>query len=124
MRSERRHEHRFTLQPNEARVLLPFGAYQGTARRSRFLWANPFYARTRGAFPPKASPSAADHSLRNRIALRAGFQGYEALGAKLSLRAHNFNSQTLKVNDKRGNPVEIAAVVVWRVGNTARVRGA
>src|SRR5690606_905910 len=30
------------------------------------------------------------------------------------------NSDTLKVNDKRGNPVEIAAVVVWRVENTAQ----
>jgi regulator of protease activity HflC (stomatin/prohibitin superfamily) len=39
---------------------------------------------------------------------------------KLSLRAHNFNSNTLKVNDKRGNPVEIAAVVVWRVADTAQ----
>ena len=39
---------------------------------------------------------------------------------KISLRAHNFNSETLKVNDKRGNPVEIAAVVVWRVHNTAQ----
>ena len=39
---------------------------------------------------------------------------------KLSLRVHNFNSPTLKVNDKRGNPVEIAAVVVWRVEDTAQ----
>ena len=31
------------------------------------------------------------------------------------MRARNYNIQTLKVNDKRGNPVEIAAVVVWRV---------
>jgi|HubBroStandDraft_1064217.scaffolds.fasta_scaffold45504_2 regulator of protease activity HflC (stomatin/prohibitin superfamily) len=110
----------FTLQPNEARVLLLFGAYKGTARRSGFHWANPFYARTRGALPSKAAPSGADNSLRNRIASRGGFQGYQALGSKLSLRAHNFNSPTLKVNDKRGNPVEIAAVVVWRVGNTAQ----
>jgi regulator of protease activity HflC (stomatin/prohibitin superfamily) len=42
------------------------------------------------------------------------------LKTKLSLRVHNFNSQTLKVNDKRGNPVEIAAVVVWRVEDTAQ----
>src|SRR5207342_3474543 len=42
------------------------------------------------------------------------------LSTKLSLRAHNFNCETLKVNDKRGNPVEIAAVVVWRVQNTAQ----
>ena len=38
----------FTLQPNEARVLILFGAYHGTVRRSGFLWANPFYSRSRG----------------------------------------------------------------------------
>jgi regulator of protease activity HflC (stomatin/prohibitin superfamily) len=38
----------------------------------------------------------------------------------VSLRIHNFNSETLKVNDLRGNPVEIAAVVVWRVHDTAQ----
>lgn len=37
----------------------------------------------------------------------------------VSLRAHNFTSDTLKVNDKLGNPIEIGAVVVWRVDNTA-----
>jgi regulator of protease activity HflC (stomatin/prohibitin superfamily) len=36
------------------------------------------------------------------------------------LRARNFNSDKLKVNDKRGNPVEIAAVIVWRVEDTAK----
>lgn len=39
---------------------------------------------------------------------------------KISLRVHNFNSDKLKVNDADGNPVEIAAVVVWRVVDTAR----
>ena len=39
---------------------------------------------------------------------------------KLSLRARNLNGPTLKVNDKRGNPVEIGAVVVWRVRHTAQ----
>ncbi len=38
----------------------------------------------------------------------------------ISLRARNLNSPTLKVNDKRGNPVEIGVVVVWRVLDTAR----
>lgn len=38
----------------------------------------------------------------------------------VSLRVNNFNSEQLKVNDERGNPIEIAAVVVWRVGDTAR----
>ena len=39
---------------------------------------------------------------------------------KISLRVRNVAGQTLKVNDKRGNPIEIAAVVVWRVTDTAR----
>jgi hypothetical protein len=76
----------FTLQPNQARVLILFGAYKGTERTSGFHWANPFYSR----------------------------------GSRVSLRAHNFNTEKLKVNDKRGNPIEIAAVVVWRVNDTAQ----
>lgn len=39
---------------------------------------------------------------------------------KISLRVHNFNSEKLKVNDNRGNPIEIGTVVVWRVNNTAQ----
>jgi regulator of protease activity HflC (stomatin/prohibitin superfamily) len=39
---------------------------------------------------------------------------------KVSLRLRNFNSEKLKVNDKRGNPIEIAAAIVWRVSDTAR----
>ena len=39
---------------------------------------------------------------------------------KISLRARNLNGDRLKVNDKRGNPIEIAAVVVWRVEDTAK----
>lgn len=39
---------------------------------------------------------------------------------KISQRAHNLNGEKLKVNDKRGNPIEIATVVVWRVTDTAK----
>lgn len=39
---------------------------------------------------------------------------------KISLRVRNVTSETLKVNDKKGNPIEIAAVVVWRVTDTAQ----
>ncbi len=38
----------------------------------------------------------------------------------VSLRINNFNSEKLKVNDLDGNPIEIAAVIVWRVVNSAR----
>jgi regulator of protease activity HflC (stomatin/prohibitin superfamily) len=38
---------------------------------------------------------------------------------RVSLRVHNFESSRLKVNDEGGNPIEIAAVVVWRVVDSA-----
>jgi regulator of protease activity HflC (stomatin/prohibitin superfamily) len=41
---------------------------------------------------------------------------------KISLRVRNFTTQTSKVNDANGNPIEIAAVVVWRVTDTARAQ--
>lgn len=75
----------FTLQPNEGRVLILFGSYQGTVREAGFHWTNPFNRKV-----------------------------------KISLRARNLNGERLKVNDKRGNPIEIAAVVVWRVADTAQ----
>ncbi len=75
----------FTLEPNQGRVLMLFGAYVGTVRESGWLWTNPLNTKER-----------------------------------ISLRSRNFNSDKLKVNDRRGNPVDIAVVVVWRVADTAQ----
>ena len=75
----------FTLQPNQAKILIMFGAYRGTVRDSGFFWANPFLTKL-----------------------------------AITLRTRNLETQRLKVNDKRGNPIEIAAVVVWRVEDTAQ----
>lgn len=43
-----------------------------------------------------------------------------SLRKSVSLRVRNFNSKTLKVNDVEGNPIEIAAVIVFRVVDTAK----
>jgi regulator of protease activity HflC (stomatin/prohibitin superfamily) len=109
----------FTLQPNEARVLILFGSYKGTVRRSGFHWANPFFARNRGKIPWGIAPPP-DPKTGTRIGPGASGIIYKPLKATISLRARNFNSDKLKVNDKRGNPVEIAAVIVWRVEDTAQ----
>src|SRR5262245_41930066 len=103
----------FTLEPNEARVLILFGAYKGTVRVNGFHWANPLYSRNRGVVPGSEPVVTKGAHGMTRLS-------QPTLKTKLSLRVHNFNSQTLKVNDKRGNPVEIAAVVVWRVDDTAQ----
>jgi regulator of protease activity HflC (stomatin/prohibitin superfamily) len=105
----------FTLQPNESRVLILFGSYKGTVRRSGFHWGNPFYSRSRGR---------GSHESHGESGKQAGGALHALIGralpTKVSLRAHNFNSERLKVNDKNGNPVEIAAVIVWRVADTAQ----
>jgi regulator of protease activity HflC (stomatin/prohibitin superfamily) len=102
----------FTLQPNEARVLILFGNYRGTARRSGFRWANPFYSNG-----PAGSGGTAAAKMK---AAKAGTGDKRLRRYKISLRARTLNGEKLKVNDKRGNPVDIAAVVVWRVEDTAK----
>jgi regulator of protease activity HflC (stomatin/prohibitin superfamily) len=102
----------FTLQPNEARVLVLFGSYKGTVRTDGFHWGNPFYSNGTGQF------SFQLNVLQSR---QAEGSDRRALGRnKISLRARTLNGPTLKVNDLRGNPIEIAAVVIWRVANTAQ----
>jgi regulator of protease activity HflC (stomatin/prohibitin superfamily) len=104
----------FSLQPNEARVLVLFGSYKGSVRISGFHWANPFYSNGRQG----------QTGLENRLAgTKPALIGppRRSLGRnKISLRARTLNGEKLKVNDKRGNPIEIAAVVVWRIEDTAR----
>ena len=41
-------------------------------------------------------------------------------GKRVSIKVHNFETNELKVNDLDGNPVNIAAIVVWQVADTAR----
>lgn len=99
----------FSLQPNEARVLVLFGAYKGTVRRSGFHWGNPLYSNHRQN----------GLTLGQRVA-EAKTPGRSQPRNKVSLRARTFNGEKLKVNDKRGNPIEIAAVVLWRINDTAQ----
>jgi regulator of protease activity HflC (stomatin/prohibitin superfamily) len=108
----------FTLQPNEARVLLLFGDYKGTVRESGFQWGNPFYTSGSQAL---GGAAAAMHGKRAGAKPESDGSQQRKMGRnKISLRARTLNGDTLKVNDKRGNPIEIAAVVVWRVADTAQ----
>ncbi|RYZ68136.1 MAG: SPFH domain-containing protein [Proteobacteria bacterium] len=104
----------YTLQPNQARVLVLFGDYRGTVRRHGFHWGNPFYSNgvSLHPSPPKAKPS---HDIVLSLPKLKGLSRM-----RVSLRARNLNGDRLKVNDKQGNPIEIAAVVVWRVEDTAQ----
>ena len=109
----------FTLQPNEARVLVLFGNYRGSVRTSGFHWGNPFY--TNGPQQVSTAISIGQLSKLAGSKNQSLTSSRHTLGRnKISLRARTLNGDKLKVNDKRGNPIEIAAVVVWRVGDTAQ----
>lgn len=73
----------FVVEPNGSKVLLLFGRYVGTVKKTGFHWSNPFMTKR-----------------------------------PLSLRVRTLNGEKLKVNDSSGNPIEIAAIIVWQVVDT------
>ena len=75
----------YTVQPNEAKVLVFFGTYAGTVTDTGFFWSNPFASRR-----------------------------------TVSMKVSNFHTDTLKVNDAQGNPIEIGAVIQWSVDDPAK----
>src|SRR5260221_9664616 len=79
----------FTLQPNEARVLVLFGKYKGTVRESGFHWGNPFYSN--GLKLVLRVNAATEKGVENQFAARRGMRN------KISLRARNLNRDKLKV---------------------------
>jgi regulator of protease activity HflC (stomatin/prohibitin superfamily) len=68
------------ISPNNAKVLLLFGKYQGSIKSNGLFWVNPFF----GAIT-------------------------------ITLRARNFESEKIKVNDMMGNPIMISVILVWKV---------
>jgi regulator of protease activity HflC (stomatin/prohibitin superfamily) len=110
----------FTLQPNEARVLILFGAYRGTVRASGFHWGNPFYSNGGQASAATQRIAEAEVKLAKGKMPGGTRQRRSQSRHRVSLRARTLNGEKLKVNDKRGNPVEIAAIVIWRVQDTAQ----
>ena len=104
----------YTLQPNESRVLILFGNYKGTVKKSGWHWGNPFYS--------NGSPGSQLKEERARSITTTKPVGGTKPDSrfKVSLRARTEVGETIKVNDRRGNPIEIAAVIVWRVADTAK----
>jgi regulator of protease activity HflC (stomatin/prohibitin superfamily) len=104
----------YTLQPNESRVLILFGNYRGTVKQAGWHWGNPFYS--------NGSPSSElkEERTRNITTAKPVAGTKPDARFKISLRARTEVGDTIKVNDRRGNPIEIAAVVVWRVADTTK----
>ncbi len=108
----------FTLQPGQARVCVLFGDYKGTVRDEGFRWANPFYSRNLGMTNEVAEQDTPE-TIASKMA-GVNISRNNKHGSKISTRARTYNGDRIKVNDKMGNPIEIATVVVWRVVDTAK----
>lgn len=109
----------FSLQPGQARVCILFGKYIGTVRDEGFFWANPFYSRSMGGSAGIGEMLELEMS-DSKAAKAAAQKAAKGNPTTISTRVRTLNGERLKVNDKMGNPIEIANVVVWHVADTAK----
>lgn len=109
----------FSLQPGQARVCILFGKYMGTVRDEGFFWANPFYSRSMGGSAGISEVLELEMS-DSKAAKAAAQKAAKGNPTVISTRVRTLNGERLKVNDKMGNPIEIATVVVWHVADTAK----
>jgi regulator of protease activity HflC (stomatin/prohibitin superfamily) len=96
------------IAPNDSRVLLLFGEYKGTVRESGFFWVNPFFTKKKLSLRVRNFETGSINTPEKK----------DAAGKVVQERTRTLGRPS-KVNDRDGNPIEISAVVVWRVVNTA-----
>jgi len=94
--------------PNESRVLLLFGEYKGTVRETGFFWVNPFFSKRKLSlrirnFETGSTSTPEEKNQAGQVVKQSG----------------RTPGKPSKVNDRDGNPVDISAVVVWKVVDTA-----
>lgn len=96
------------IAPNQARVLLLFGNYKGSVVESGFFWVNPFYLKKKISLRVRNFETGAITRPEKK----------DSAGKVIEPKSRTAGRPS-KVNDRDGNPIEISAVVVWRVVNTA-----
>lgn len=94
--------------PNDSRVLLLFGEYRGSVRESGFFWVNPFYSKKKLSLRVRnfETGSTSTPETKNEM-------------GQVVTASSRTQSRPSKVNDSDGNPIDISAVVVWKVVDTA-----
>ncbi len=94
--------------PNDSRVLLLFGEYKGSVTKSGFFWVNPFFSKKKLSLRIRNFETGSVHTPEKKNEAGAVVQHKSRTAGRPS-----------KVNDRDGNPIDISAVVVWKVVNTA-----
>ncbi|MEJ2257152.1 MAG: SPFH domain-containing protein [Woeseiaceae bacterium] len=96
------------IAPNDARVLLLFGEYKGSVTDSGFFWVNPFFSKKK-----------ITRRVRNFETGSQSVPQSKDSSGKVVREKSRTGGRPSKVNDRDGNPIEISAVVVWKVVDTA-----
>lgn len=96
------------VNPNEACIIQLFGTYLGTVSEVGFYYGNPFYRKTKVSLRVRTFETGVQES-----------EEVKDLAGKV-LKAASQSRRAIKVNDKDGTPIEIAAVVVWKVVDAAQ----
>lgn len=110
------------VNPNEALVLSLFGKYHGTIYENGFYFVNPFstpiYPQAKVA-EAKNSRLQAYNAKKSQAEVSAS-EAAIASAKKVSTKICTFVNGNQKVNDKLGNPVEVSAIVIWKVVNATK----
>lgn len=93
--------------PNDARAYLLFGQYQGTVKETGFYWVNPFFSKKHVSLRVRNFETGSVSVPETK----------DEHGKVLHARSRT-HGRPSKVNDRDGNPIDISAVVVWKVVNT------
>ncbi|MEM8981426.1 MAG: SPFH domain-containing protein [Pseudomonadota bacterium] len=96
------------IAPNDARVLLLFGNYKGSVTDSGFFWVNPLLSKKK-----------ISRRVRNFETGSQAIPEKKTKEGKVVQERGRTGGRPSKVNDRDGNPIEISAVVVWKVVDTA-----
>ncbi|MEO0576353.1 MAG: SPFH domain-containing protein [Pseudomonadota bacterium] len=96
------------IAPNDARALLLFGAYKGSVVTSGFYWVNPFFSKKKVTLRVRNFETGSVNMPQKKNSSGTVVQEKTRTSGRPS-----------KVNDRDGNPIEISAVVVWKVVDTA-----
>ena len=97
------------IAPNNSRVFLLFGTYKGSTRTSGFFWVNPFFSKRKLSLRIRNFETGSITTPAQK----------EPMTGKILQEKTRSAGKPSKVNDRDGNPIEISAVVVWKVVNTA-----
>ncbi len=103
------------VKPNEALVLSLFGKYHGTIYDAGFFFVNPF---STAIYPHSRNEEAKPASIET---IKGNVQvSLPKISKKVSTKLTTLANGAQKVNDKLGNPVEVSAIVVWKVVNATK----